>query len=104
MSDQSLVKTLNLLVDPRRRKTLKAGEPRGPIRGNRVAVDYTPVSKGGGIASPLNEVEGSREYYDPVLLPSTDAMAWILWKVIKKTEFTDANGATEERNWVNDNV
>lgn len=54
-----------------------------------------PLSGGtGGIASPVTEPDAAtREYFDTVLLPTTDGMAWLRWKSVKKINMVDANNA-----------
>lgn len=44
------------------------------------------------IASPLKEIVGSREYYDPQLLKSSDGLFVIEQQAIKRLTFEDANG------------
>lgn len=97
MSDQRLIDNLNALLQPRQRKELKALEPRGPLGGKRVSVDYEEKATGGGIASPLTEktkVVAGKTLPDnelwPAGYPSSDGLfilpAW------KAQNFTDANG------------
>ncbi|RMH86431.1 hypothetical protein EA796_00955 [Pseudomonas sp. AOB-7] len=90
MSDQSLIKDINSLLQPRRRKELKPAEPRGALGGQRAVADYSASNptEGGGIASPLTEQ--SREYW-PGGVPSSDGLFTL--PAIKTWVFTDANGA-----------
>ncbi|RRV41269.1 hypothetical protein EGJ86_07230 [Pseudomonas sp. o96-267] len=88
------VDDLNAVISqPRQRTSLRSVEPRGSVpalvgRGNYAA----PPATGGGIASPLVEPTAStREYYDPVLLPTTDGLAWVRWRSVKKFVMQDAN-------------
>lgn len=56
MSDKSLIQTLNALLVPDQRKTLKALEPRGSLGGKRVVSAYRATATGGsGVAWPLKE-------------------------------------------------
>lgn len=90
------VDDINALVNqPRQRRSLPAVEPRGSVapqrgRGNYVA---PPASTGGGIASPLVEQPGTREYYTAVLRPSTDGAVFFSVRATKTIVMTDANGA-----------
>lgn len=83
-----------VITQPRQRTSLRSVEPRGSVpaqvgRGNYAA---PPATTGGGIASPLVEPNAStREYYDPVLLPTTDGLAWVRWRSVKKFVMQDAN-------------
>lgn len=54
-----------------------------------------PLSGGtGGIASPLTEPDAAtREYFDQVLLPTTDGLVWVRWKSLKKINMVDANNS-----------
>lgn len=99
MSTHDLVGTLNSLLNPRQRKTLKAVEPRGVLRGSRASVLYTPKGvQGGGIASPLTEktklqddvAVADREYYAQGIT-SSDGL--LVLPAIKKQTFADANAA-----------
>lgn len=89
------VDDINAVVNqPRQRRSLPAVEPRGSVPAQVGTGNYTapPASGGGGIASPLVEPTAStREYYDPVLLPTTDGLAWVRWRSVKKFVMQDAN-------------
>ncbi|MDV5861990.1 hypothetical protein QM298_13995 [Pseudomonas mendocina] len=89
------VDEINALVNqPRQRRALPTVEPRGSVPAQVGTGNYTapPASGGGGIASPLVEPTAStREYYDPVLLPTTDGLAWVRWRSVKKFVMRDAN-------------
>src|SRR5437899_2703232 len=51
-----------------------------------------PKEQSGGIASPLKEIAGSREYHEPDLITSSDGLFVIEHQAIKKAVFEDANG------------
>ena len=89
------VDDINSVVrQPRQRSTLPAVPARGGVPAKVGTGNYTapPATGGGGIASPLTEPTAStREYYDPVLLPTTDGLAWIRWRSPKKIVMRDAN-------------
>lgn len=84
-------------LESRRRKTGTLNELER--RGTRAAIPgrstYTaPAASGGGIASPLTEPDAAaREYFDQVLLPTTDGLVWARWKSVKKLVMKDANNA-----------
>lgn len=84
-------------LESRRRKTGTLNELER--RGARAAIPgrstYTaPAATGGGIASPLTEPDAAaREYFDQVLLPTTDGLVWARWKSVKKLVMKDANNA-----------
>lgn len=95
MSTHDLVGTLNSLLSPRQRKTLKAVESRGVLRGSRASVLYTPKGvQGGGIASPLTETDYTvREFHPARTFYTADGyFAWEV-KAPKKIVMADANGA-----------
>lgn len=83
-----------LLNPPRERRTLKQLEPRGGVTGQVGTGNYTaPPATGGGIASPLVEPDaGNREYYPTVLLPTTDGLAWVRLRSVRRYVMEDANG------------
>lgn len=95
MSTHDLVGTLNSLLTPRQRKTLKAVESRGVLRGSRASVLYTPKGvQGGGIASPLTETDyAQREFHPSLYLQSADGI--FVWEIKPpaKIVMTDANDA-----------
>lgn len=95
MSTHDLVGTLNSLLSPRQRKTLKAVESRGVLRGSRASVLYTPKGvQGGGIASPLTEQSyAEREWYAEKTLTSSDGLLSFRVQAIKQLRMTDANDA-----------
>lgn len=61
------------------------------VRGIGDAIE-PPVSKAEGVASPLKEIPGRREYYEPQLVKSSDGLFVIEQQVLKKAAFTDADG------------
>ena len=89
------VDDINSVVrQPRQRTALPAVAPRGGVPAQVGTGNYAapPAATGGGIASPLVEPTAStREYYDPVLLPTTDGLAWVRWRSVKKFVMQDAN-------------
>ncbi|AMO73853.1 hypothetical protein [Pseudomonas citronellolis] len=78
-------------------KQLEALEPRGALAAKRGRADYqapAAATGGGGIASPLKEEDASkREYYEDQLIPSTDGLAWLRLKSVKKLVMKDGDGA-----------
>lgn len=91
------VDDINALVNqPRQRRSLPAVEPRGSVAPQRGRGNYTAPaggSGGGGVASPLVEQPGTREYYTAVLRPSTDGAVFFSVRATKTIVMTDANGA-----------
>ncbi len=79
----------------RRTGGLEAVEPRGALPARRGVGEprRAEATAGGGIASPLVEQPGTREYYDSVLRPSTDGAVFFIVRATKKITMTDANGA-----------
>ncbi len=102
---RSFADDLNRLVSPSGTpKALKTIDPRGARAAKRGVSTYTPpaTGTGGGIAGPLNEsTTKAREYYDPVLLPTTDGLAWVKWKGVKKITMIDGNNAEVPVGFVN---
>lgn len=94
----------SLAPPPTQRKALRTIDPVGALPPRRGSGEYQapPASggTGGGIASPLIEksktVAGKavpdRDYYDQVLLPTTDGLVWVRWRSVKTVRMTDANG------------
>jgi len=98
MSSKDLVGSLNALVNPRQRKTLKPVEPRGALRGKRANVPYTPPVTGGGIASPLTETDyAQREFHASRYFTTVDGI--FVWQIDppKKFAMRDANGEPVEQ-------
>lgn len=88
------VEDLNAVIKQRRqRSALPALEARGGAPAQTGTGNYAaPPATGDGIASPLVEPTAStREYYDPVLLPTTDGLAWVRWRSVKRFVMQDAN-------------
>jgi hypothetical protein len=66
-------------------------EPIGAVRG--IGETNTPPKiQSGGIASPLKEIPGTRIYFEPELLTSSDGLFVIEQKAIKQAVYEDANG------------
>ncbi|MFZ3182918.1 MAG: hypothetical protein WA173_02075, partial [Pseudomonas sp.] len=72
-----------------------------PAKRGRADYKAPAAGTGGGIASPLIETAGTREFHEGVLLPSTDGLAWVLWRSVKKVTMTDANEATVVMEYLN---
>lgn len=109
MSYQRLISDLQGLLQPERQQGLPVVARRGVRAGKRVSVPYVAPPRGTGIASPLVEktrIEDGvavpdREYYEDeeTVITSTDGLLSFVFKPIKKTTFTDANGDDEEREY-----
>ncbi len=50
--------------------------------------------KSGAIASPISEVAGSRVYYPPQTVTTTDGAIVLRIEALKEVQFEDANGDT----------
>jgi hypothetical protein len=90
------VDDINAVVrQPRQRAALPAVAPRGGVPAQVGTGTYSPppATGGGGIASPLVEQPGTREYYTAVLRPSTDGAVFFSVRATKTIVMTDANGA-----------
>ena len=102
---ETVVEDIARLTPPQApRRTLTSVPAVGGIGAQRGRADYNPprsMGGSGGIASPLVEQADTRTYHDPVVIPSTDGMAWILWRGVKKVTMLDANGATVEMEYLN---
>ncbi len=77
---------------------------RGSIPSRRGSAPWSgssaPNSSGGGIASPLTEVAGAREYYTASRLTvSNTFLEAFEVRMLKKMVFTDADGATVVQNF-----
>ena len=99
----------SLIRQPTRTRTLPTIEARGGVPATKGVGTYTPPTRpaggGGGIASPLTEVDlqtTPREYHPEVLLPTTDGLVWARWRSPKLITMTDANGATVVMEYKND--
>ncbi len=102
---KSQVEQINAVVaPPRTRTSLPPIAPRGGQAGQVGTGTYSapPSTGGGGIAGLLTETPGTRTYYDPVLLPSTDGLAWIKWRAVKQISMTYANNASVVMDYAND--
>lgn len=80
----------------RARKSLSSLDPRGSRPATTGTGTFTPPASAGtgGIASPLKEEDASkREYYEDQLIPSTDGLAWLRLKSVKKLVMKDGDGA-----------
>jgi len=67
---------------------------RGPIPssiGEALGVDETDAT-GGGIVSPLTEIEGMRQYHAEQSITSSDGLYVIVYAPIKTAYFRDAAG------------
>ncbi|MCF6780931.1 hypothetical protein [Stutzerimonas stutzeri] len=95
---QQVVEDIHSLAPPpAQRKTLRTIDPVGalpPRRGSGVyQAPAAGNNTGGGIASPLTEVPGSREYYaSTVVIPSVDGSSYMAIQVPARIRMTDANG------------
>lgn len=90
------VEDINAVVQQQRTKAqLPVLDQRGGVPAQRGKGSYDASKNNtAGIASPLTEPAAStREYYDPALLPTTDGLAWVRWRSVKKIVMQDANDA-----------
>lgn len=91
------VDDINALVNqPRQRRSLPAVEPRGSVAPQRGRGNYTapPASTGGGIASPLVEVSGSREYFaNKTQFYTSEFLFVVEIQPLRRMTMMDANGA-----------
>lgn len=89
---------LNALeTSPRRQRSLRQVEPVGSRPAVMGKSYYTPPpSAGGGIASPLAEVEaagiGDREFWPAMIQKTTDGLLTFEVRPIKQWKFRDAEG------------
>lgn len=99
MSDQSLIRTLNSLVDSRKRKALSAVEARGSLQGKRVRADYAArAAGGGGIASPLTEtLYAERTYWPERSMMTVDGIVTFRIAPIKGIKQLDDNDQEVEQ-------
>ncbi len=105
--DQGLTAALNRLIEPERQaRSLRKIDPRGALDAKRGRADYNHAGKqlgGGGIASPLIEEDaGQREYYELQTIPTSDGLAWLRYRSVKKIVMTDALGAEVVMEYAND--
>lgn len=93
-TDARFVENVNQLVQVKKLKSQSlsviSSEPIASARGIGETTKQQPVSSS-GIASPLKEVPGTREYYDVELIKSSDGLFVIESKALKKAIFEDAN-------------
>jgi hypothetical protein len=92
-------KDINSLVRPTaQRQQLKTVPPLGALPAQRGRADYKApaAATGGGIASPLTEVElagvGDRTYWPAMLQETTDGLFSFEVRPIKTWKFLDADG------------
>lgn len=95
----SVIDDLNNVITPTQQgRVLNTLDSRGSRPAARGVAEYRPpaggTGTGGGIASPLTEPDAAtREYFDQVLLPTTDGLVWVRWKSLKKINMVDANNS-----------
>ena len=103
-TNQRFVQNINRLITVRKERQSELPEvviePIAAVRGVGDAT-VLPISQSEGIASPLKEIPGRREYSEPLLVKSSDGLFVIEQQVIKKAVFLDANG-TEFEIYFND--
>jgi len=91
------VDDINALVNqPRQRRTLPAVAPRGGVPAQTGTGNYTapPAGAGGGIAGPLVEVSGSREYFaNKTQFYTSDFLFVVEIQPLRRMTMMDANGA-----------
>lgn len=81
----------SLVQPPRQAKPLPRIDPVGALPASQGRGVYKAPSGGGGIASPLTEQPDTREYFDPVTMPSSDGLLWAQWRPVKRLVMKDAN-------------
>ena len=82
----------SLVQPPRQAKPLPRIDPVGALPASQGRGVYKAPSGGGGIASPLIETAGTREYHPSILRASTDGAVFFEVRAAKKVTMTDANG------------
>lgn len=91
---QQVANDINRLTDPRApRKTLRPVEPVGALPATRGRGVYKPPPATGGIASPLVEQSGTREFHPPRTVTSTDGLLVMQIRQVKTLHMLDANDA-----------
>lgn len=94
-TNQRFVQDINRLITVRNERQPElpkvSFEPITAVRGIGDATAQ-PVSQSDGIASPLKEIPGRREYYEPQSVKSSDGLFVIEQQAIKVSVFLDANG------------
>jgi hypothetical protein len=87
------------IPDRRRRGGLRSIEPRGGLaaqRGIGESIPPTSSGGGGGVAWPLEEIDGTREYHSQErVIQSTDGASFMAIKMPAVVHMLDADG--EER-------
>lgn len=91
------VDDINALVkQPGARRTLKQLEPRGSVPAQTGTGNYQPpaAGAGGGIAGPLVEVSGSREYFaNKTQFYTSEFLFVVEIQPLQRMTMMDANGA-----------
>lgn len=94
---RSQVDDINALVNPpRQRRPLPSIEPVGALPASRGRGDYKapPPSAAGGIAGPLVEVSGSREYFaNKTQFYTSEFLFVVEIQPLRRMTMMDANGA-----------
>jgi hypothetical protein len=92
-TDARFVDNINQLIQVKKLKSQSLSTVNSvPIASNRGIGEAVKKQVGStGIASPLKEVPGTREYYDVELIKSSDGLFVIESKALKKSVFEDAN-------------
>ncbi len=94
---RSQVDDINALVNPpRQRRSLPAVEPRGSVPAQTGTGNYQPpaAGAGGGIAGPLVEVPGSREYFaNKTQFYTSEFLFVVEIQPLRRMTMMDANGA-----------
>ncbi|MBU0789899.1 MAG: hypothetical protein KKC55_05330 [Gammaproteobacteria bacterium] len=94
---KSVAEDIRSLTAPQRQaKSLPRVDPVGALPAQvGTGTSSGPASggaTGGGIASPLIETAGTREYHPSILRASTDGAVFFEVRAAKKVTMTDANG------------
>ncbi|WP_198345166.1 hypothetical protein [Pseudomonas aeruginosa] len=105
--DQGLTAALKADRAERQARSLAENRSARALDAARGRADYNPAGKqiggGGGIASPLIEEDaGQREYYELQTIPTSDGLAWLRYRSVKKIVMTDASGAEVVMEYAND--
>lgn len=94
---KAVVEDINALVNqPRQRRSLPAVEPRGGVPAQTGTGNYKapPAGAGGGIAGPLVEVSGSREYFaNKTQFYTSEFLFVVEIQPLRRMTMMDANGA-----------
>ncbi|MCY1300854.1 hypothetical protein D9M70_504380 [compost metagenome] len=91
---QAIQDDLNSLIRPERNPaTLRPVEARGAVPVQRGSAPWVPPTTTGGIAGPLTEQPGTREYYEnEVILNSAQTAFVVVRRAPKKLTVKDGNG------------